>query len=635
MPPPKTRGGNKTRRRLRPAPKSAARPAGKAARLLPGLGVLALVAAWLALLGALSSGVVNWNDVLEIDTMRPWLKFRDLGQGGKFLGGWEKALMVWIPSVAALWGAFALGVDFRVATLLFPLFLAGLSAGGWILVCDRLFGKSPARRAFVLLLHSLPLLVVSRGELDLFYPHIVHGWRGGTWTLTPWLLWLALRALEAPDGRRSAPFLLALWALLVGGAASDLAVVAWFAVPAAGVALLLPPLGMTTWRRALWMIFALAAAVPVGRALENPALFLADFLAEESGEKGPGGLFRLAPAHAVQVGGVVFHLLKKFVARNPLEAVVWAAFVCVAAARLRVALSGGGRKFRNVFPLFSVPAERRQVFVALYVPAAMLLPLLATLTRTQFGEQLDPGKIHFSSHRYFLPLFYFPLFIGWALLPWSEKFGGGRAAARLIPAGCALVLALSAPRAFSIAGDGLDPYRSAFHKCFAENARKFGWSGGLAHVWAVPHLRANPSAGIERLLPVAVLRDNAGQAEIVGDPSYFNHHWFSGEFQFVALNGFQGRVFHTIPSVAEKGCPTGRAAECAYPGHFNRIVDEAPVRAEFGEPDAVVECEGFGFYHYDPPLRFDFARFDRGEIKYGPGRLSYELANQPISRGRL
>ena len=48
MPPPKTRGGNKTRRRLRPAPKSAVQPAGKAARLLP-LALLALFSlfAWL------------------------------------------------------------------------------------------------------------------------------------------------------------------------------------------------------------------------------------------------------------------------------------------------------------------------------------------------------------------------------------------------------------------------------------------------------------------------------------------------------------------------------------------------------------------------------------------------------------
>ena len=47
MPPPKSRGGNKTRRRLRPAPKSAARPAGKAARLLPpALLVLFSVFAW-------------------------------------------------------------------------------------------------------------------------------------------------------------------------------------------------------------------------------------------------------------------------------------------------------------------------------------------------------------------------------------------------------------------------------------------------------------------------------------------------------------------------------------------------------------------------------------------------------------
>ena len=576
---------------------------------LPTLGILALVGGWLAFLGALSNGHLNWNDFLESDTLRPWLKFRDLGQGGLFLGGWEKKLMAWVPDIALLWGMFALGADFRVAHLAFPLLLAALSAVGWILVCDFLFGKSPVRRAVVLLLHSLPMLAASRGELDVYYHHLVPLWRGGTLAMLPWLLWLALRAATARDGRESGIRLLALGTVVAAIVASDLIVLIWFVAPAIGAALALALIGAAKWRGTIRLVGALAVAAVVGRALENPAAFFAS---------GQGGLpSRLDFAHFAAVGRVMVHLIGRVVERNPLEAVVCAAFVFVAVVRGVAALFAGRKRGGiNLPPPFSVPEARGHLFAALFVPAAILVPLAMTLTSPQFGEQLDPGKFYSSSHRYFFTLFSFPLFVGWALLPWDGKFFGGRAASRVALAGaCAAVLALSAPRAVSVSGTGLDPFATAFHKCFADNARKFGWTGGLAHVWAAFHLRANPDAGIGRVLPVSVRRGAAAEPEILFEPSVFNRHWFSGEFQFVAVNGFNGRVFHTTPSAAERGCPAARASECVYPGHFGGIVDDASVRAAFGEPSEVADCDGFGFYHYDPPLRFDFSGFERGELR--------------------
>ena len=577
------------------------------ARVLLLLGGLALVFAWLSFLGALSGGQLNWNDILEGDTLRPWLMFRDIGNESAPLSGWHKpGSGMWAPDIAILWTLYAVGMDFRLAALLFPLLQSVLAAVGWILVCDRLCGKSPVRRAAVLILHSLPLLLVAHRGLDLFYNQTVPLWRFGTWAFVPWLMWLSLRALEFGGNEKQNNIRLAILAgAATVAAASDLAIVAWFLAPAIFSAGALAFFGTIKKSDFARFAAALVLSVPVGQWLDG--VF----------GVGEGASTRtdivLDFSHFAAVGRVALSLLGGLAGRNAPEMALCAAFALAAGVWFWRTLAGGGRRGgRNVAPTFA----------ALLVFSAMFAPLLAALTRQHFGAMLDPGKFHHSSHRYFLPLFYFPLFAGWALLPWNFA-AAARHGRRIVAGAAVLVVALAAPGALSIRAAELDAFSSPFHRCFAENARRLNWSGGLAGYYQTAHLAANPDAGVERVLPVSVRRE-AGGSEVLSH-WIFNRHWYSGEYQFVALSGFNGRVFHTLPSAAEPGCPRERANECLYPAHFGAVVDAAAVAAAFGEPQEIVDCEGFGFFHYDPPLRFDLA-----PLGAPPNRARME--NTPLKR---
>ena len=88
------------------------------------------------------------------------------------LSGWRWGMTTYyFPEYLIQWTLFALGADLHVgfafhsagATLVF-------SAGGWILVCHRLFGPSPARAtAVVLLAHAAPLLIIGWGRARCFW----------------------------------------------------------------------------------------------------------------------------------------------------------------------------------------------------------------------------------------------------------------------------------------------------------------------------------------------------------------------------------------------------------------------------------------------------------------------------------
>ena len=563
--------------------------AGKWSAALPAFGALALLLAWLSFLGALSAGHLNWNDIMDGDTVHPWRMLNDIRGGAAALADYEHpGSWMWIPDFAILWGLYLAGADVVFGALALPLLQTALSAAGWILVCDFLFGKSPVRRAAILILHALPFLIVSHNGLDLFYHQTVPRWRYGIWAATPWLWWLSLRALTtAESGRRQAPALLALAAATAAVAAGELLLLSWFVAPAIAAALGLCILGKMRRNEFAVFVAALLAGFFIGRALGG-----------ELGVGRHGQNLRFDFAHFAAIFGVARHILATLAARNPVEGLVWAGFVVFALAGLFAALSG---RRTGGWPL-EPPKSRGAVFVALLIPAAMLIPLLAVLPQIHFGVQLDPGKFYASSHRYFLPLLYLPLFVGWALLPW--KFPAlSHNALPLCAAAAVLVAVAATPRALSISAQGLDPFASPFHKCFAQNARRLNWRAGISANGPRPQLRENPDAGIERMM-IAGVRRGQGAPEI-SLLSISHNYWRYGEFQFVGLNGFNGRVFHTAPAAAEPGCPAERAAECVYPGHYGGVVDDASVRAVFGEPAEVIDCQGFGFFHYDPPLRFD------------------------------
>ena len=76
-----------------------------------------------------------------------------------------------------------------------------------------------------------------------------------------------------------------------------------------------------------------------------------------------------------------------------------------------------------------------------------------------------------------------------------------------------------------------------------------GWEAGIAVPFFCNQLEANENAGIERMLPVAVVRGGPGQSFMYLDYTIFNRHKFSGEFHFVVVNEYEGRTF-TVPPFA-------------------------------------------------------------------------------------
>ena len=123
----------------------------------------------------------------------------------------------------------------------------------------------------------------------------------------------------------------------------------------------------------------------------------------------------------------------------------------------------------------------------------MTLPVVATAVwgHTNPAYHSHPVK----SLRYELPLIFFPLFAGWALLPPPNW----RFAARAGLAGCAAAIAISIPKMTRIDFAAMDPFGTPFQKCFAENAQNRKWTGGISNFYFALPLHHNPNAGRGKL----------------------------------------------------------------------------------------------------------------------------------------
>ena len=595
---------------------------------LVGLGALALIASWLAALGALAAGDLELRDLFEFDTLRPWLMYADM-VGGQFPAtGWRQGVTYfWIPDVAIMLPLFAAGLDFRAAMLLFPLIQVGLCAAGWILVCDFLFGKSPARRAAVLILHALTFLVLAWRGADIFYLQMNVVYHYGTWAAVPWLLWLSLRFLrERP--RRTAKgggaadmnwgSGIALLILLCLTVASDLLIAMWFMVPAGAAAVVLRMRGKLPTRETAALLGILAAGYVLGKLLADLQPFPPNRNTEAftsfNPEKTATALANMADNFILVAG------------RNSLETVLWLAFAAVGAWRGLTVMFGNSRRVGNSFweSALGVPSGVGHSFAALFVPAAALAPILAVLAT---GNFFAPQELFWrlGQNRYFASVYYIALFVGWALLPWrglgekmrfirfgSVSSGGGVCALAL------LAVLASAPKALAVRLDSLDPFNTPFQRCFAENARRLGWKAGISSAPLAMQLRADPNAEIERMLLIVnwgAFARNAGEAALLVDWLQINRHWFAGEFQFVALNDFNGRVYRDPPGGRHSGCAHAERRECGSAADEGFFLGEDAARKALGEPAEIVECDGIGFLHYDPPLTFNLGELENPDLQ--------------------
>ena len=571
---------------------------------LPALGALALVLSWLALLGGFSDGTVDVRSILHPDSLAPRVMFRELFQLR------DADVLVTFPTAPhhfpdnlTQWIMAALGVGATFALLLTPLLQSALSAAGWVLTCDALFGKSPARRCAVLLLHALPLLTVAWRGADLFWSQINPHSHFGPYTMIPWLLWLSVRVLEggARTGgkERNAPppvgFAVGLVLLLAAGSASDLLLLPWFVGPAGGTAFVLAWLGRLEWRRALWLFGLLAAGCVVGRLFFNvlPSVLGGFQMPTPLGGERSG----LAEA-AGNLAGHMGHAL----ARNPMESLAWLAFVAVAGWRAAALLNPSLRK--KTPSALDVPEGFGHSLAAVYALAAIAGGLGGIFIGLRpegyyyLVSNPDPHIAMAFAIRYFMPAWFIPLFVGWAFLP------GPRAALAGALAACALAGGLAAPKVARMDSAALNLFNAPFYQCFAENARRLDWRAGIS---TASFRAVTEVPGVEnRVLPVGVFRrPGAGQSFMVVD-IFFNLKPVN-EYQFVVANSREGRAFYYPPVAGETGCAVNEAGACWFlPDGANRVLSPADARAAFGEPKEEINCAGVGLLHYDPPLRFDF-----------------------------
>ena len=578
--------------------------------LLPALGALALVCAWLSVLGAFSDGTLHIQDIFDYDTVRPWLFFRDLFLvEGYPLSGWRHSVApFYFPDMALFFALFGLGLGVREGIWLFALLMPALAAVGWIVACERLFGKSPARRAAVLLLHALGLLFLGWGGEELFLLQAISLYHYGVWALTPWLLWLLLRVMDADQKAKGAAVsprnLAASGALLLAlsaAMASDSLVLPHFIAPAVLAMLGLVFLKQMRGGELLPVCGVLVLSAPLGRALHASFGFYEARNTELFTALRPGNLFS-AP-------GNLLDLAAYMMIHHPLEFLVWTLFAAALAWRLLAVF----RPARARAPMFEAPRERRHLFVAMFVPASIAGALAAYYATGKNFPDMAATPESGKHLRYVLPALFFPLFAGWALLPWKKEFFRLRPGV-LIPALALGIVLLSAPKALSIRAQGLDPFDPPFQRCFAQAAARLNWRGGISTFNNKDISAWTGAQGVEKILPVGVIRRGAGQSFLYLDWIATNRHYFDGAFDFVIVNGYGGRAFMELPrgDANDKGlqCPMSEFNTCVHPGVRPLILDDQSIRAVFGDPAEIVECEGVGLYHYDPPIQLDFSNLE-------------------------
>ena len=587
---------------------------------MPLLGPLALVCSWLSVLGGVSDGTLDLRRIFDFDTLRPHMLYADLFLTDEYpVSGWlhRSENPHWFPEHVTAFAALALGADIPLSIYLGRFLEVAAAAWGWTKVCDLLYGKSPARRLAVWLLHALALLTLAwRGE-DILGLHLVGTFHYGAWLAMPWLLWLSLLALDGNfSSRKSWAAGFGLLLLLFVVTASDLIITVWFTMPAALTALLTTRLSSPPARRAL---FILLCALGAGTAL--------DFLLPETVEKLVHTTRGFAGAASVKAFWLMTRHLGDIAGRNPLEAAVWLAFAGIAAwrtlwvfPRLDVFRSVKLRESRPpsgmMHGLFGVPPTRAHRFVAVFIPASAVACMGAVIYS---GNVLDNPFIFWSldrTTRHVLPFVYFPLFAGWALLPWKLPAPPSMRPLMLAAIG---VIAMSGVKAAAMDRKKLDPFGTPFQECFVENARRLGWERGVSILYYASAMMDPRFEGNMRLAPTWIVQAYDGKGGVVrrvkAHPENLNKNYWRGGVQFVMLNMSNGRVWSRPPRLEDAGCPARHPDYLECVTATDVVLDESAARASFGEPAEVIDCgAGGAFFHYDPPLRFnppeDLERFN-------------------------
>ncbi len=592
------------------------------AKLMIALAVAAFAAAYLAAILAIGGGKASLTQGVytNVDQTIPWLMYRSaIGLSQHPLEAFRPTVaQFYFPDMLFLWLMYLLGVGYEWANILVAIPLALISIGGWFAVSAELFGPKHIRLAWILFAHALMFLGTAASHTDVYVLQMLHSSHYGTWACVPWILFLAFRALAAG---KATPYiwLVALATLQALVTVSDLVVVSWILAPMlfslAAVFLPQSPLrslcrigegaGIRVLLTGGSICVGTIAGYIIGKTLPfEPNRNTGDFLSIDLA--GFGSTLTTLASELAQI-----------IARNPVSSAVWLSFVILALWRLLNLFFPAQKGLAlTATKLFGVPTAANHVLLALFMPAAAgaaLVAVVATGNVGTAGYQFNMGP----TMRHMLPLLFFPLFAGWTLLPWENASLAKRAMMINVAASACVFLFASAKAIAGYDGLGkLDSFASPFQQCFASNAKKLGWTGGIGTFLFYP-LIARPDTDIDRYLIVGVLRRKGiRESQLYLDWTLGNRHWFSGEFQFVVINGFNDRLLIRPPADASSSsCSIKEYYECLPRGHTALIMDSQAAIGAFGEPHSVVSCAGLSFFHYDPPIRLDHSGIKNPDLQ--------------------
>ena len=553
---------------------------------------LSLLACFAAALGGISEGVVAARHLFNVDSAYLYKLFRDIFLTDLDVSGFRLSTspMLFPDMLLFSWPLHALGIGWHPAMLVFILTQTVFGAVGWMLVCARLGGGAACQCA-ALLAWAAQILGMAYGA-KIFIAQAHGGLHFGAWVCAPWLLWLALpdnREKESPPSR-----LIALALALAVCIGSDLLVVIWFAAPAAAAAALLFLRGRWSAPCAAKFLSVLALGSAAGALLRKGTLLF--FTPSVQGDD-------FTSFNPEKISGAADTLVRFFVfaaGEYRLLTLVWLAFAALALLCLRRALSAKSRE------------TNARTFVLAYMPAMMILTLLAIIAVGNVQVAEWTGDQIWVATRYFTPVLFLPLFVGWAVPPVCGFFarppfaGRERAAIAALAAALALV---AAPKIAAIQPERLSPYNTPFHRCVSDAAKSRGWRAAIGSIWMTSELMLDPDNGIERELTVLNPRHLRGQLGAVGRPgdplwvewTINNRHQFNGEFDFAIVN-LRNELYFRLPGPA--ACSRARGRFCGADPH---AIDGEILRRTFGEPSEILECDGVGIFAYDPPVRVDMS----------------------------
>ena len=499
----------------------------------------------------------------------------------------------------SLWFILASLLPYEAVYVLYCFIFLVISAVGWVFVCRQL-GASSAFQSAAVFAHVLQILLLTYSGNEIFMLLVTPNFHTGIWIFMPWLLWAFLNGSWV--GKTTLFILVALLAL------SDLIVLPWFVGP------FFVAVGIVWWRggfssrRVLESYAIVALAAVVGRSLFNLYMPFA-----ESQDTSNFLSIKIAPVFshlAIQVTGLLV-----LAGQYGWLAAIWLLFVALAL-------------FVFVRHFYAEEVDPNFLFMLTFILTAVLISVAAPALTGKVGFlRVFPQGLDFSYFnvleigRHIHPALYLPLFVGWPFL----IFIGSRWLGSLIPirsfhfSVVSLVVCVVAAIPGVVRSrdfQNFSPLETPYAVCVRKAARRLGWTGGIGIYGFWNQAVVDPENPIKQNMVVNNIEffRNAYKEKslwVMWDAT--NRHWYSGEFQVVAVDKYKGRRFFAPPRRQEDGCLLDSQCAQYVP---SRSLDEKTVRGVFGDPQEIVECEGVALFHYDPPLIYDFS--DHAQVEDFP-----------------